>query len=377
MSVKRILEKYNYSGLNFYHFDFNDKATYGGTFSLGSIGTSIKSQVDPIYSSDKSGSPATKLVGDKIVLETFNANGSPSSGDKVAYTLSSINTATPNISLLMVYKMEDNHVGSQVKSNVWLPDLHLSYVPSITSPYNGIIGGGSLSLGVADTTVYTIIPFTFVDNVGNAILGYTINFSLDLRAETGTFSIVVDSGTINIESYTITFNGEYQTLNIEFTNSIVVYGPYTISIGINYLYNFPLIFIGENNTSTTNLVITANYVGGWFNIQWGDFQQKFYPPISLPDLSDFVILGLRRLGGVIEFSCNGAKSYRDGSGSNTAIDSHFLDLGWLPDAAGPDFGSVNGNTTSYKVGEIIYTEGPPISDLDWKDLNSYLINKWQ
>jgi len=383
MSVKRISEKYS---SNFYHFDFNDKATYGGidstsvTFSLGSIGTSIKSKVDPIYYSDKYDVGATvrnRLVGDKLVLETSNANGSPSDGGKVACVLSSSATSTPNISLLMVYKMEDNHVGSQLKSNVWVPDLHLSYIPTIVSPYSGIIGAGSLSLGVTDTTVYTIIPFSFVDHIGPMVdINYTIDFSLDLRAETGTFIITTDTFDIDSYLYTITFDGVYQSLHIEFTNLMVSGDSYVIDIAINYLYNFPLIFIGEDSPNNTKLLITADYAGDWFNIQWGDFQQKFYPPTSLPDLSDFVVLGLRRLGGVVEFSCNGTKAYFDGSGANTTIDSHFLDLGWLPDASGPDFGSVSSNTTSYKVGEIIYTEGP-ISDLDWKELNSYLLDKWK
>jgi len=358
MSVKRISEKYS----SFYHIDFNDKATYDGTFSFGPIdsgSSAIKSKIGYIETL-KQNSPSVSFVGDKIILRTDNKSGSISNSDKVALRLLGPNAS--NISLLMVYKIED----------VWVPNLSLEYVPDIVINAE-FLSGATLSLTYSSTSVYNTATFSFTDyGVGFPAtdVTYFVDFNLDIRGNSGTVDVTSDVGSINGIIMGVAWDGLNQGVQIAFSNSIEGY-TYLVSFVINYLYEYPILFIGQDASSPNNLLLKLNYVNN--TLAFLGYTITSY--VNLRDLIDFVIIGVRSLSdNLLEVSFNGEIRYFDGA--NISVDSSYLALGWLPQAAATDFGSITGNTTTYNVGEVIYVPSR-ISNLDWKELNSYLLDKWK
>jgi hypothetical protein len=371
MSVKRISEKYINNSIDFYHVDFNDRATYN-VFSLNigdHIGdNTIKSKLTTIAEVKQDKSPYTQYVGDKITLRTDCDNGI-SSGRKVSMTLNS--PSTVNFSLLMVYQIEDGIDGS----NVWIPDLHSSITPTVYSPENGFKSVSPLSLAVGTSSVYTTSDFTFTDSVGLGPVDVTFNISidLDLRGTNGVISLTADTGTIINFIKSVTWDGIHQTVHLEFEHSSAT-GVYSVDFVIDYMYLFPLIFVGADGGSGDRLLLGLDYYTNSFVIKCGDVDTTVVYGASFSNLAGFTVIGVRSFAtDILELSVNGRDTYY--FNNSQSIHPIALNLSWVSGGAPGDFGGVVGNTTTYNFGELIYVNDS-ISDLDWKDLNAYLINKW-
>jgi len=366
MSIVKSVSKKYISNSYFYHIDFNDRATYTGTFSFNTIvpDNGIKSKISQLVQVLSKANPGPQLVDDKITLRMDNANGNPNDSRITSILLEAGNPT--NISLLMAYQIEDKNTTG---SSVWLPDLYSPVVPVIDS-VNGPLSGGSLAFTYNSTSVYNTATFSFSDVAGGTI-NYFLNFNLDIRKSSGTVNVTTDVGSIVGLITNITWDGaSYQTVDLQFSNSI----PgcvYDLAFTINYLYEFPLIFIGSGNIAES-LVLSLDYSNNKFSIS---NIGTITAPTELSELKGFVVIGLRTFGNnIVEFSVNGVKSYLPPPGN--PLNSQVLNLGWIPNAAPTDLNDIYKYTTSYNVGEVIYVTDA-ISDLDWKELNAYLVDKWQ
>jgi hypothetical protein len=366
MSIVKSVSKKYISNSYFYHIDFNDRATYTGTFSFNTIvaDNGIKSKISQLAQVLSKNNPAPALVDDKITLRMDNANGNPNTSRITSILLEA---GTPsNISLLMAYQIEDKNTTG---SSVWLPDLYTPVVPVIDSS-NVPLECGSLAFTYNSTSVYNTATFSFSDFAGFTI-NYFLNFNLDIRKSSGTVNVTTDGGSIVGLITNITWNGaDNQTVNLQFSNSI----PgcvYDLTFTINYLYEFPLIFIGSENIAES-LFLSLDYSNNKFSIpNIGTIPAT----TELSELKGFVVIGFRTFGNnIVEFSVNGVRSYLPPTGN--PLNSQVLNLGWIPNAIATDLNDIYKYTTSYNVGEVIYVTDA-ISDLDWKELNAYLVDKWQ
>jgi len=365
MSIVKSVSKKYISNSYFYHIDFNDRATYTGPFSFNTIvpDNGIKSKISQLVNVLSKANPGPQLVDDKITLRMDNANGNPNASRITSIVLGA--GIPTNISLLMAYQIEDKNTTG---SSVWLPDLYSPVVPVIDS-VTGHLSGGSLAFTYNSTSVYNTATFSFSDFAGT--INYFLNFNLDIRESSGTVNVTTDSGSIVGLITNITWDGaSYQTVDLHFSNSI----PgcvYDLAFTINYLYEFPLIFIGSGDINQS-LVLSLDYSNNKFSIP----SIGLIPaPTELSELKGFVVIGLRTFGNnIVEFSVNGVKSYLPPPGN--PLNSEVLNLGWIPNGAPIDLNTIYKYTTSYNVGEVIYVTDA-ISDLDWKELNAYLVDKWQ